>query len=188
MRLALGVARSRPDELERLVDPARRARRSRARQAEADVLGDRQVREERAFLRDVADGALVRRRRGRAPPSATIFARRSRRCRASAATNPMSTRSSVVLPLPDAPRIAVSVPSGDVEVDVARHRRLAVRLRDARQRSSAIVTSAPNADPAEPAHERGTPRPAQDDSTAANGAAAANATVELLASNSVPSV
>ena len=58
LRAPGGVARSEPDELEHLADP-RRAPPLGAGQAEGDVLGDGQMREERTFLGDVADRPLV---------------------------------------------------------------------------------------------------------------------------------
>ena len=57
-RLAPRVAAVESHQLEGLVDPAA-SPALRPRQPEADVLGHRQVREERALLRDVPDRALV---------------------------------------------------------------------------------------------------------------------------------
>jgi hypothetical protein len=58
VRGARGVAAVEPDELERLIDPWPLPAFG-AGEAEADVLAGRQMREQRAFLGDVADLALV---------------------------------------------------------------------------------------------------------------------------------
>ena len=98
-----------PDHVEQLAHP--RPRLGAARQPEPDVRRDAQVREQVAVLRDVADPAALGRhvlRRG-----VDDLGRRSDRP-ASERSNPASTRSSVVLPLPEAPRIAVRVPASTV--------------------------------------------------------------------------
>ena len=120
--------------------PSRSARRTSAaapfaaRQAEADVGDHGEVGEQRAFLGDVADAAAFgrhvvgRRRRPSSSPSAIVPR--------SARSKPAMRRSSVVLPLPEAPRIAVSEPAGDLEVDVAQDRERAERLAHARDREA----------------------------------------------------
>ena len=93
-----------PDQLEQLGDARRRAAVP-AVEPEGDVAADAQVREERALLRDVADAAPLRRDEGarafdHPAPSAIVPP--------SARSKPAISRSSVVLPLPDAPRIATA--------------------------------------------------------------------------------
>ncbi len=61
MRVPAGQRRRQPDQLQQLADPAGRA--LLAGQPEADVRGHRQVREQRALLRHVADPAVLRRPR-----------------------------------------------------------------------------------------------------------------------------
>ena len=100
-----------PDQLDQLRDArllsAGHAPQPAAAQPEPDVRRDRQVREERALLRDVADAApLGRRVLARAVDDAAAERDRA----ASGRSRPAIRRSSVVLPLPEAPRIAVSEP------------------------------------------------------------------------------
>src|SRR5581483_10438595 len=58
LRPAIGIAALEADEGERLLDATPRSP-FRARQAEPDVLGDRQVWKERSLLCDVADRPLL---------------------------------------------------------------------------------------------------------------------------------
>ena len=84
------------------------------------------MRKERTLLGDVADSTFVRRdvHAARVGDDGPAHRDRAR----SAAMKPMIRRSSVVLPLPEAPRIAVIVPSGNDEVDVGEHGTGPVRL------------------------------------------------------------
>ena len=107
-----------------------RVRRSRvAVEAEADIVGDAEMRKQRAVLRHDADAAPVgrhaRRRRRPAP-------RRPARCGPRPA--PRSRRSGAAAwscREPDGPTIAVRLPAGDVEVDAVQRRDGAVALADA---------------------------------------------------------
>ena len=78
-------------------------------QAEADVGGHRQVREQRAVLRHVADPALVGRHRvGAVDQDLAVEVTLP----ASGNSKPAIMRSSVVLPEPEGPTIAVRLPAG----------------------------------------------------------------------------
>ena len=95
------------DRLEQGVDLATAALASR--EPEADVARHGQVREQAAFLRDVADPAPLRREVG---AGAVDQDAADAIVPVSARSNPVSSRSSVVLPLPDRPRMAVRDPAG----------------------------------------------------------------------------
>ena len=74
-------------------------------QAERDVLGDGQVREERVVLEDDADVAPVRR------PGDPISSPSSRMVPRSAASRPATMRSKVVLPHPEGPSSDMNSPA-----------------------------------------------------------------------------
>ena len=140
MRVAIARGRPCPTASSR---SATASRRSAAGEAEADVGRHRQMREQAALLRHVADAAAFRWHVGAGPvddrsPSATVPL--------SACSKPAMTRSSVVLPLPDGPRMAVSESLRNIEVDaVAGPRRAAERLRQARDGELGHVTIIPSA-------------------------------------------
>ena len=98
-----------PHQVEQLRDAGALAAGA-ARHAEGDVARDVQVREQRALLRHVADPAALRRHgpaRAGTPPG-----RRTRSCRRPGRGSPAMSRSRVVLPQPDGPRMAVSSRAG----------------------------------------------------------------------------
>ena len=99
-----------PDELEQVghAPPAALA----ARQPEADVLGDAEVREEQALLRARSRSAGGARGRAACPSSnvSPLSAMRPR----SGWSKPAIRRSSVVLPEPEGPRTAAKPPAGTV--------------------------------------------------------------------------
>src|SRR5262249_3317461 len=72
---------------------------------------------------------------------------------ASAATKPITTRSSVVLPLPDAPRIAVSVPEGTTRSTSARTSRSPKAFASPVQRRSPTSPVREHANASEAAHQ-----------------------------------
>ena len=87
----------------------------------AMLSADREMREQRPVLRDVADAATVRRHRGAGAGQCPV-AEQDRP--ASGRSKPAISRSSVLLPLPEAPTIAVRVPLRHLEADVVRARRM----------------------------------------------------------------
>ena len=108
---------------------------SAAVEAEADIVGDAQMRKQRAILRHEADAAPMGRdaptgRRPERAPSSVIWP-------TSGASKPAMRRSSVVLPEPDGPTIAVRLPARHLEVDAVERRDRAVALADRLQREKA---------------------------------------------------
>ena len=180
MRLPGRVRRSRPTRSSASSIRLLRLRSERA-QAEADVLGDRQMGEQRAFLRDVAGRALVG-RNVQSPRIGHDRCPRSTRCPLSAARNPIRRRSSVVLPLPDAPEDRRQRALWYREIDVGKNDGLRRKTwRGLCSDSSAIdQSSASERTCPKRRHEEVGRAEREHDEHAANGAAAANATVELL--------
>ena len=83
---------------------------------------DRHVRKERRLLKDVADVAILHRRRRRRLSSRRARGRRSAMRPASGRVRPARQRSSVVFPDPEAPK-SIVMPGGAVKRDVQRERR-----------------------------------------------------------------
>ena len=106
MRIAAGPI-GEPDHLEQLGDLLLGL--GRAGQAETDVARDGEMREEVAFLWHIADPASLGRDEVRGVVDDLVIERSP--TRVCARSKPQMTRSKVVLPLPDGPRIEVIVPA-----------------------------------------------------------------------------
>ena len=125
-----------PDEVQHRADPRRRSPLGPALhpQPERDVGGDVAVGEQLLVLEHHADAAAVRRQRA--------VTSRPSRCTvpASGGTRPATTRSSVLLPLPDGPSRATTSPSSTCS-DTSREHRRARRSRRSRHATSSTRSS-----------------------------------------------
>ena len=106
-----------------------------AAQAVADVLGHRQVGEQRVGLEDDAEVALGGRQRGDVAPAP------GRSARVDGGSSPAMARSSVVLPQPDGPRKETNSPLATVQADAFQGDEGAELLADVAHREEGLAGS-----------------------------------------------
>ena len=121
---------------------SRRVRARREPVAVGEVLAHGQVREQPRLLRDVADAPAIGRHHDAARPCRRARRRRGRSCRASGRISPATTCSSVVLPAPDGPTIAVRPRAGPDRTSSA------MRSRRWRTSTARLIAAPPSAAPA----------------------------------------